>query len=397
MTRCAHVLAPQGLSGDMWLGALIDAGASVDAVHSAVNALDLDGVELIPTPIDGHGIAATHVDVIIPPTAPRVPDLSAATGLIQSADLSETITDLALEVYTRLAEAEAAAHSTTIDRVHFHELGNPDTAVDIVGTCAGVVDLGLDSITCGPIAVGSGTVETSHGRLAVPVPAVTELIAGFMIEGGHQARELTTPTGAALAAVLTTPVDAMPPLRLSGQGRGAGSEHRDGHSMMTILIGDADTPARTLNDSLFMVETTLDDLSPELIPDVLDRLRALPSVADSWATPAIMKKGRPGFTLSALVTPDGRDEVVQILVDESGTLGVRWYRVDRQILERSRILIEVEGCPIAVKIGGSPHAPSRVAPEHDDVAAAARALGQPVRVVYDQAMIAAWDHLALGR
>ncbi|PIE32031.1 MAG: TIGR00299 family protein [Ilumatobacter coccineus] len=395
MTRCAHVLAPQGLSGDMWLGALIDAGASVDAVRSAVSALDLDGVDLIPAPIDGHGIAATHVEVVIPPTAPRVPDLSAATALIRSADLSETVTDLALEVYTRLAEAEAAAHATTIDRVHFHELGNPDTAVDIVGTCAGVVDLGLDSMTCGPIAVGSGTVETSHGRLAVPVPAVTELIAGFMIEGGHQARELTTPTGAALAAVLTTPVDAMPPLRLSGHGRGAASEHRDGRSIMTILIGDTDESAHHLDDSLIMVETTIDDLSPELIPDVLDRVRALPSVADSWATPAIMKKGRPGFTLSVLVTPDRRDQVVQILLDESGTLGVRWYRVDRQIVERSWITIEIEGHPISIKIGGSPHGPYRVAPEHDDVAAAARALHQPVRVVYDQAMIAAWNHLAV--
>lgn len=295
-----------------------------------------------------------------------------------------------MAVYTRLAEAESRVHGVTVDGAVLHELGNPDTAADIIGVCAAIADLNLERITCGPVAVGAGTMQAAHGELTVPGPAVADLLQGFVVHGGARAKELTTPTGAALVAVLTTPVESMPAMRLSRHGRGAGSSHDEGRSMLTVLVGEAAEVADASDpDGFYIVETTVDDLQPEFVTDVLDRARSLPATRDSWATPVLMKKGRPGFTLSVLVrSADGIAAVRDVLFHEAGTLGVRWYPVAREALERRWVVVAVDGVAIEVKLAGPPDAPVRIAPEHDDVASAALVLGRPVREVHEAAAAA---------
>jgi hypothetical protein len=384
----------------MWLGAMIDAGADVGRVQSAIDALDLGDVSLeIAEPEDGHESWGTHVDVVIGPDARRVPTLAEAQTRIEARALDGEVARRASAVYRRLAEAEARTHGVAVDEVVFHELGDPDTAADIVGVCAAVVDLGLDRITCGPIALGSGTVRTAHGELTVPVPAVTDLLQDFVVVAGTARRELTTPTGAALAATLAEPLGSLPPMRLTGQGRGSGDRRADGRSVLTLLIGErvGDTaPGADEPDQFYIVETTVDDLQPEFVPDVLDRLRGLPETRDAWATPVLMKKGRPGFTLSALVGGHGGVQPASdVLFREAGTLGVRTHPVARQALERQWVTVEVEGVAIQVKIAGPVGAPTRIAPEHDDVAAAAVVLGRPVREIYEIAASMARQHATL--
>lgn len=238
--RCGHLLAADGVSGDLWLGTLVDAGAPLDALQIAVDALGVAPVRLVAERTTVHGLAATRVRVVVPDGAPSLPTWEALRGALDASALDDTLRARADAVLRGLAAAEAVVHGTELTHVRFHELGHLDTVVDVVAAVTGLHELGLEAVTCGPVAVGAGTVRGHHGALPVPPPAVTQLLRGFVLYGGGRDRELTTPTGAALLATLARPVDDLPPLRLERTARGAtGPPDGPSTSVLTLLVGDA--------------------------------------------------------------------------------------------------------------------------------------------------------------
>lgn len=238
-----HLLCTQGITGGLWLGVLVDAGADIGAMRGAVAGLGLGPVELSTEQVRVDEIAATMVSVDIGDDVPRLPGWDDLRGVLDGADVDGPVRERSLEVARRLVEAESAVHRTDVADVRFHELGDPDTVVEIVATVTGLRSLGIDHLTCGPVAVGSGTVMTAHGRLPVPPPAVVDLLHGFVIHAGDGDAELTTPTGAALLAELASPTDRLPTMQLNGCGRGAilGRDRRSS-SMLTLLIGETGLP-----------------------------------------------------------------------------------------------------------------------------------------------------------
>lgn len=231
-----HLICADGISGDLLLGVVVDAGASVQGLQDVIDALDLGPVVLRAEEVRARGLACTAVAVEVGESARRVPTWGEARTVIEAAGLPEGIRDRSLAVARRLAEAEAIVHGTTLDEVHYHELGDADTLADIVGTVAGLDALGVGEMTCGPVTVGAGSVRTLHGVLPVPAPAVAELLRGFVITGGGRDRELATPTGAAVLAALATPAAGTPEMRLEVTGRGA-IVTSSVESVLTLLVG----------------------------------------------------------------------------------------------------------------------------------------------------------------
>lgn len=378
----------------MLLGALVDAGAQLDHVQAAVDALGVEPIRLEARRVTRAGIAATKVEVHTAPSS-LSRSWSDVRRLLADATLSDPVRARALEVFQRLARAEAATHGLAPDDVHFHELGALDTLADVVGVCAAVDELALSRLTCGPITTGSHSVSTSHGELPVPVPAVVELLSGFQLRGRDEPHELITPTGAALVAELTQPVPALPPLVLVRQGLGAGSRQLASPNIVRLLVGESNDAEDVSEAEAVVVEATVDDLSPELVPVVLDRLRSV-GAHDAWASPVLMKKGRPGFTLVALAEPNEVGRLEEVLFRESTTLGIRSYPVRRRILQRGWLRVEVDGHDVAVKVATHLGIVTNVAPELDAVRAVAEATGRPARDVLDKATALAREALTRG-
>jgi hypothetical protein len=381
----------------MWLGALVDAGAPAAAVEAAVAALGLGPVRLEWRRVRRGGIAATGVRVVTPAGDDQPRTWPEIRTILQAGALGEAVRARALGAFGRLAQAEARVHGEAPERVRLHEAGAVDALADIVGACAGVAALGLERLSCGRVALGSGTTQGRHGRLPVPGPAVVELLAGFPVLAGGVQAELCTPTGAALLAELARP-GPLPPMTVLGQGFGAGSRELAHPNVLRLVLGDAD-PAppggpdfdrddRERLDDAVVVEATVDDLSPELVPAVLDRLRAA-GAHDAWATPVLMKKGRPGFTLTGLAHPGAVATLADVLFREATTLGCRWYPVTKHRLARRWVTVVVDGHELRVKLAEHGGVLVTAAPEYDDVRAAADATGRPLRAVYAEAVGAA--------
>jgi pyridinium-3,5-bisthiocarboxylic acid mononucleotide nickel chelatase len=392
----AHLVCEDGISGDLLVGALLDAGAPLGPIREAVTALGIGGVRISAEPDRSTGLAATRFRVRTR-AAPRFPTSDAVRTVIRRAGLPPTVRTRADAVLARLVDAEAAVHGVDPSEVRLHELGDPDTLVDIVAACTAIDTLGLTAVTCGPVALGGGTVRSDHGRLPVPAPAVAALLEGFEVHGGGRRRELATPTGAALVAVLSRPVPEVPPLRLTGSGRGIVGAP-DQSSSLTVLVGErparqrehpsADGPAPAATTAACVVEATVDDLSPELVPIVLDAIRDA-GADDAWAVPALMKKGRPGFTLTALVSPELAGPVRDVVFTQSTTIGLRTSTVVKEALARRSAVIDVLGHQVRVKIAEHGGRVVSAKPEIEDVRAVAAATGQPVPDVHASAQRAA--------
>ncbi len=378
----------------MLLGAFVDAGARLDRIQAAVDALGVEPIRLEARSVTRAGLAATKVDVHTAPSS-LLRSWSDVRRLLADAALPDPVRARSLEVFKRLARAEATTHGLAPDDVHFHELGALDTLADVVGVCAAVDELALSRLTCGPITTGSQSVSTNHGELPAPVPAVVELLTGFQLRGRDESHELITPTGAALVAELTQPVPALPPLVLMRQGLGAGSRQLASPNIVRLLVGESNVLEDPSETEAIVVEATVDDLSPELVPIVLDRLRSV-GAHDAWASPTLMKKGRPGFTLVALAEPTEVGRLEDVLFRESTTIGLRSYHVRRRVLPRGWLHVDVDGQDVTVKIATRLGVVTNVAPELDEVRAAADATGRPVREVLDRAAALAREALARG-
>jgi pyridinium-3,5-bisthiocarboxylic acid mononucleotide nickel chelatase len=368
-----------GIAGDMALGSLIDAGADLDDVRALLAALPVHEWDVEAEPVLRGGVAGTHVVVHAAETG-VVRTHAHIAGLLTEARLPERVRARALATFSVLAEAEGHLHRRPPAQVHFHELGGIDAIVDIVGTCAALELLDVDQVFASAVATGTGMVRSSHGVLPNPSPAVVELLRGAPTYGRGMPVELTTPTGAALLAALCVGWGPQPAMRIDRTGFGAGTREIDGlPNTVQVVIGvageSAAEPLVTGGQPAVLLEANLDDVTGEVLAHALAELMAA-GAQDAWLTPIVMKKGRPAHTLSALCDPALADQLVAVLMAETGTLGVRGRTVGRWLAERSIDEVEVDGYPIRVKVS-----PGRVKAEPADAGRVARRLGLPLREV----------------
>lgn len=373
-----------GASGDMFLGALTDAGASEAAVRSALDSLQVSGWSLGFEDVRRAGLRARQA-LVDAPEQERARHHSDIVALLENSSLPDGVRRRAVATFAALAEAEARVHGIPVEAVHFHEVGALDALVDIVGTAAALEDLAPDVIVCSPVATGRGFVEAAHGTIPVPAPAVVELLRGApLVERGE--RELITPTGAAIIAASTDRFGPLPEMTLLATGYGAGSHDDPGApNVLRVLVGEMEAePAAVVAASHLVLETNLDDMSPELIPYAIERLLGA-GAQDAWTSPIIMKKERPAVTLSVLCGAPELDAVLDVLYAETTTLGVRIRSTGKHELEREWTTVEVEGYEVRVKIGKHKGEVVNVAPEYEDAVKVARITGLPLKEIYRRA------------
>ena len=385
MPRVAWFHCFAGIAGDMALGALVDAGADLDEVRSMLQRLPVGGWAIAAESVTRAGLGGTKVHVHAPDDGAVVRTYSHITALIEEARLPDRVRDRAQSTFGALAEAEAHVHRRPVQQIHFHEVGGIDAIVDIVGTCAALEILGVDSLCASPLAQGIGMIRAEHGMLPNPAPAVVALLASRNVPtvGRDIALELTTPTGAALVTALATRFGPIPAMSPSAVGYGAGSRDLDGLPNLVQVVIGASAAAGGADHPLLLLEANVDDITGEVLGHVVAML--LESGAnDAWVTPIVMKKGRPAFTISALADLALADQISTVLALESGSLGVRRTTVDRWASTRQMHEVDVDGYPVRIKVG-----PGRAKAEFDDAARIARRTGVPLREVLARAE-AAW-------
>jgi uncharacterized protein (TIGR00299 family) protein len=375
-----------GAAGDMILGALVDAGVPLEEIRGAVSALGLTGWSVDVQSVNKSGVRATKAVVSATGWAgPRTfPELA---RVIEESPLDGRVRTRATAALSLIAEAEARVHGVSIEEVHLHEVGAADTLIDVVGSAAALEHLSPAHVVVGPIAAGSGTIETDHGTLPSPAPAVVEILTGAVVYA-REGHELITPTGAAILASAADEFAALPPLRLRAVGYGAGDADLSHPNVLRVLVGDAVADPSEATEGAVLIETNLDDQPPELIPNVLDKLLAA-GAQDAWVTPITMKKGRPAFTLSALVSPDHKDDVTEILFRHTTTLGLRTTAVGKHALDREWFDVSVLGHTVRIKVGMLRGEAVTYAPEFEDVQKVAEATALPQKDVYAEAVKAA--------
>lgn len=363
-----------GIAGDMALGALIDAGADVDDVRAMLQRLPVDGWSLETETVLRSGIAGTKVHVHTDDDAPAR-SAAVVAGIVAGAGLPERVERRALATIRALAEAEGRLHDMPAEDVHLHEVGALDAIIDIVGTCIALEFLGVDEVASSPVADGIGTVRAAHGVLPVPVPAVVALLQGAPTYGLDIARELTTPTGAALLAANVVQWGPMPAMTITAAGFGAGTADLGDRPNLTRVVIGTRIDATVAGQSVVLLETNVDDVSGETLAHCIAELLEA-GAHDAWLVPIVMKKGRPAFTVSVLCEPSLAPALRAVLVRETGTMGVRGSTLERWPQARETGEVTVDGHVVRVKATAD-----RVKAEHDDVARVARALGLPLRDV----------------
>jgi uncharacterized protein (TIGR00299 family) protein len=375
-----------GVAGDMLLGALLDAGADVEAVRRGLGGLGVAGIALEVQRTEHHGIGAARVTVRAADGQPHR-TWASIRAQIDRAELPARARTRAQAVFERLARAEGAVHGVDPEGVHFHEVGAVDAIGEVCGVVLALESLGVERAVCSPLPVGRGFVGAAHGRLPLPAPATVELLKGAPIAGAGVDAELVTPTGAALVTALCGGFGGVPAMTLDACGYGAGTRRFAQMPNVTrVLVGTEAPDAATAQVSV--IEANLDDLLPELVPDAAAACFAAGAL-DVWVTPVQMKRGRPGFVLSALARPSAEDPVVDAILRETSTLGVRITRAERRELERSHRTVVVAGRPVRVKLGLRGGEVVNIAPEHADCEQAARDTGLPVKAVWARALAGA--------
>jgi pyridinium-3,5-bisthiocarboxylic acid mononucleotide nickel chelatase len=392
MTSTLYLDCVGGIAGDMLLSALIDAGASLDAIRSR---LPVSGVELDVHTTQRHGISGTVLRVAAPHEHAhrRWVDIR---QIIDSSSLSARAKDRAHKTFALLAHAEGRVHRISPEDVTFHEVGAIDAIVDVCGVALALDELGVDEVVCSPLPLGHGTINSAHGVLPLPAPATLEILCGAETYGVDIKGETVTPTGAALAASLSHRFGAMPAMTLSVIGTGAGNaDWAAVPNVVRALLGQPNSLASEAGRAALILETNLDDMLPEWVPDVVEVcLNA--GAHDVWTTPAAMKQGRPGITLSALVSTSSERAVAEAILRHTTTLGVRVRKVEhRWALERRFDSVTVDGHDIHVKLGLLNGEIVNAKPEHRDCVRAAKATGRSVKSVWAQALGAAQSQFLL--
>lgn len=390
MSRLAYVDAVAGVAGDMLLGALLDAGADPGYVRSGLASLALDGLALETATTSRHGIAARRVSFAAAPEHDVHRNWADVRALLDGAALPARALERAHAVFAALARAEGRVHDVAAETVRFHEVGALDAIGDVCGIVLALEDLDIDELACSPLPAPRGLIDAAHGRLPLPAPATLELLRGAPLYGVDVSVELVTPTGAAVVAALAVEFGPLPAMHLQTVGYGAGTRDLEElPNVVRVLVGERDRLAGGdgVREDVMLIETNLDDLSPELVPDAAERCFAAGAL-DVWVSPAQMKKGRPGIVFSALARPADERAVAEAILRETTTLGVRVSPARRWELAREWISVEVDGETIRVKLGFLDGQAINAAPEHDDCLAAARRTGRPVKELWGAALAA---------
>ena len=383
--RIAYFDCPSGAAGDMIMGALVDAGVPFEALQRELAKLRLPGFTLERREVMKGAFRATKVDVHVHDHEEHHhPDrnLGAILALIAASGLDAPVKERAGRIFTRLAQAEARVHGTTVDQVHFHDVGAVDAIVDVVGACAGLHLLGVDTVHCSALPLGGGFVTGAHGRMAIPGPGTAELLKGFPVVDTGVRRELVTPTGAAILTTLSASAGAMPAMTVEAVGYGAGTMDLETPNLVRVFLGRASETRGS--ETIMQVETTVDDMQPQLWEAVMERLFDVGAL-DVYLTPVTMKKSRPGIVLTALCAPDRVTELSRVLFEESPTIGVRWTAYQRERLDRETVTLATAYGPVSFKVSRLAGRVVTATPEFAEIRRIAKEKGLPAREVLDQA------------
>lgn len=369
-----------GISGDMTVGALLDAGADATALTAALSSLGTGaGFRVEKTKRRGIAASKFHVDAVETKSHRHLPHI---LKMIDAGELPERAKKRASAVFQKLGEAEAKVHDVPIEKVHFHEVGAVDSICDIVGACLGLELLGVDEVYCSAINVGSGTVNTEHGVLPVPAPATAKLLEGKPVYSRGPSLELTTPTGAAIVSTLALAFGPLPALRLGSSGYGAGDKDFTEHAnVLRALIGE--TSGASEATTVAVIEANIDDSSPQVLGYAMERLFQAGAL-DVTLQPVQMKKNRPGTLLRAIAKPETQEALAQLIFAETTTLGLRVYQAERRVKARHTVDVETTHGKIRIKVSED----GSFAPEYDDCREQALRTGTPLKEVLAEAQFA---------
>jgi hypothetical protein len=385
-----YVDAFAGASGDMLLGALLDAGLSADALRACLARLPLEGYSLDVRKENRLGLAATRAEVRVAGHSAHHRRLADIEKSLAAAGLPGRAGEWAVAVFRRLAEAEAKVHGSSLEEVHFHEVGAVDSIVDIAGACAGLALLDVDRVEASPLPLGSGYVDMAHGRLPVPAPAVVELVRGVPTAACDEPGELTTPTGAAILVTLAERLGPMPAMVVEAVGYGAGM--RQGPrlpNVVRVVLGRPCAAGAGETDTVWLLEANLDDATGEMLGAASQALLAAGAL-DVWLVPVTMKKGRPGVVLACLADDARRGAIEEAIFRQTTTFGVRRRRVERAKLDRRHEQVATPFGAVRIKVGRRAGQVVTAMPEYEDCLRLAQDRGVAFREVYDAAR-AAWE------
>ena len=385
-TGIAYFDCFSGISGDMVLGAIVDAGADLRAIESELRKLGLEGWAISSEKVKRGQIFATHVNVATT-EGHHHRGLSIILDRIEKAQLAPRAAERARKIFTRLAESEAKVHHLPVEQVHFHEVGAVDSIVDIVGACIGFELLGIDEFACSPLDVGAGQVMTAHGLLPVPAPATADLLRGAPIYTSGIQKELVTPTGAAIATTLSISYSKIPEMTMRAIGYGAGSmDFPEKANVLRLLIGERESAAAGENlhgesdAPITVIETNVDDMSPQIYGYFVDRALAAGAL-DVFSTAVQMKKNRPGQLITILCEPTNVSRLTDLLFSETTTIGVRMYEARRRTLAREFLSVDTGHGPVRMKISRLNGSVLNATPEYDDCQRIAAEKGIPLKDV----------------
>lgn len=380
--RIAYFDTVAGIAGDMTLGAFISAGVPIEELIEKLKKLPVSGFELIGRHVQRNGIDAVHVDVVVSGGTHYDRHLGDILSIIEGGSFSALTKGRAQSIFKVIAEAEAKIHSTSLEKVHFHEVGALDAIVDIVGTAICLELLGIECVYSSPVKLGSGGfVDTEHGKMPIPTPATAEILKDYPTILTDIPFELTTPTGAAIIKSLSSGVLTMEHLKIERIGYGAGTKEFDGvPNLLRVFVGEL--PQTYEKDELVMVETNIDNMNPEIYPYVLERLLAA-GANDAYIIPVIMKKGRPGILFSVLTSRSAIEAIIDIMFRETTTLGLRIQPVERRKLTRSQREVRTSFGLVMAKVI-SVSGQERLVPEFEECKRLAHERGLPLLEIYNE-------------
>ena len=380
--RAAYFDCYSGISGDMILGALVDLGVDPGKIRKALKTLDLKGYKLKTSRVQRGLIAGTKVQVRLTKSSHHpARKYSDIKKLIADSDLSSTAKKNSLEIFKRIAQVEAAIHDTTMEKIHFHEIGAVDSIVDIVGGVVAIESLKLDKIYASPLNVGEGFVQCDHGCLPVPAPATLKLLQGIPVFSNGIKKELTTPTGAAMIGFYADKFGSLPAMKIVGDGYGAGDHIiAEMPNMLRVVLGEISAES---DEELVLIETNIDDMNPEFYEGTMESLFKVGAL-DVYLTPIIMKKSRPANKISVLSSETDRQAMTEILLHETSSFGVRYFRIGRTVLEREMKTVNISWGSVRIKIGKFNGKVIQISPEYEDCKKIAYKEKVPVKQVYEE-------------
>jgi uncharacterized protein (TIGR00299 family) protein len=375
-----------GISGDMTLGALVDAGCDIALLREELRGLQVSGWELAAEKVWKNGMAATCVRVKTEDQQ-KHRSLSTILEILGKSQLAPLVRERAANIFTKLGEAEAHVHDVPLEKIHFHEVGAVDAIVDIVGACIGFHALGIERFACSPLNVGGGTVKMAHGVLPVPAPATANLLQGKPTYSSGVQRELVTPTGAAIVATLCDSFGPQPAMTVSAIGYGAGTADLEGQpNVVRIMIGEAaEKTVAGFDEEIAVIEANLDDMNPQIYGYFLEKALAA-SALDVYTTPVQMKKNRPGTLLTVLCKPQDANALMSLIFAETTTFGVRTYRAQRRTLPREWVNVTTSFGDVRLKISRVNGRILHVAPEFEDCRKLALEKNVPLQRVISEAL-----------